>query len=269
MVELDCGYVANRSLRRDLGIIARTVVVVLLGRGDLLERLTKRGTRFPASPTRRQGHQPADPSLAHSGWYQTADALPSISLEAGSKSSWDGSRPVRASDSISRRPAPFVERSCSNAWTPNSSVRVRDVVGGIPGGYRPGRRSLRQRTARRQDPIGGSGGGGRLGGVRLQSAHDARRCPAVAPANESTPWYTSPISSGGTTLESTVPLAKTPDGQNIDLFFGATPPYGPSVAAGRAKDLLAAPLQLETVESTTPATETESTPSPPMLSSPR
>jgi lipopolysaccharide/colanic/teichoic acid biosynthesis glycosyltransferase len=33
MVELDCDYVANRSPGRDLAIIARTVLVVLLGRG--------------------------------------------------------------------------------------------------------------------------------------------------------------------------------------------------------------------------------------------
>jgi lipopolysaccharide/colanic/teichoic acid biosynthesis glycosyltransferase len=33
MVELDCDYVANRSPSRDLQIIARTVLVVLLGRG--------------------------------------------------------------------------------------------------------------------------------------------------------------------------------------------------------------------------------------------
>jgi lipopolysaccharide/colanic/teichoic acid biosynthesis glycosyltransferase len=32
MVELDCDYVANRSTSRDLAIIARTVLVVLLGR---------------------------------------------------------------------------------------------------------------------------------------------------------------------------------------------------------------------------------------------
>ena len=33
MVELDCDYVANHSTGRDLGIIARTVLVVVLGRG--------------------------------------------------------------------------------------------------------------------------------------------------------------------------------------------------------------------------------------------
>jgi lipopolysaccharide/colanic/teichoic acid biosynthesis glycosyltransferase len=33
MVELDCDYVAHRSPGRDLGIIARTALVVLRGRG--------------------------------------------------------------------------------------------------------------------------------------------------------------------------------------------------------------------------------------------
>jgi lipopolysaccharide/colanic/teichoic acid biosynthesis glycosyltransferase len=33
MVELDCDYVANRSPGRDLAILARTVLVVLRGRG--------------------------------------------------------------------------------------------------------------------------------------------------------------------------------------------------------------------------------------------
>jgi hypothetical protein len=83
---------------------------------------------------------------------------------------------------------------------------------------------------------------------------------AVAPANGSSSWYTSPIATGGATLQSPVPLATTtlPGGgvANVNLVFGATT-YGPSVSAGRAKNLLVAPLESESVSSASGAVGTE------------
>jgi len=71
-----------------------------------------------------------------------------------------------------------------------------------------------------------------------------------APANGFTDWFQYPNAMRETAdLQPGPMLAKTPDGKNnVDLVFGATR-YGPSVAAGRAKNLLVAPFNTETVVS--------------------
>ncbi len=66
-----------------------------------------------------------------------------------------------------------------------------------------------------------------------------------APANESTSWYKYGHGSvPSVTLQSPLPLAKTPDGRNVNLYFGENL-YGPSVSGGEAKNLLAAPYSSE------------------------
>jgi hypothetical protein len=75
---------------------------------------------------------------------------------------------------------------------------------------------------------------------------------APAPANQTSSWFTQP---GAATLASPVPPAVSPTGAPIflsfggGLFTGAERSYGQAVSAGRAKALIAPPLDSETVSS--------------------
>jgi hypothetical protein len=106
-----------------------------------------------------------------------------------------------------------------------------------------------------------AGGAGTWKGFAFSERLTINRMPNPAPANQSSSWFTSPIAQGGMTLQSPVPLAMTPGGENVAIIFKVNgvevSRYGPSVGAGRAKNLLRAPLESETVASASGGVGTE------------
>jgi lipopolysaccharide/colanic/teichoic acid biosynthesis glycosyltransferase len=107
MVALDCDYVANRSPSQDLAILAKTVLVVLRGRGAFEERKSENAPASGPGSEKGSVRSGSDPcrTFLSSGLTPTPSPPAAPSARADSVRSGNGPDPLRGRDLLRGRPS--------------------------------------------------------------------------------------------------------------------------------------------------------------------